>query len=216
MFVSFLLLSLLLLNYGYMDEDEDIMSTHSEDGVSFIVGKGRRDCFYKDIQGGNNMDFDLQVIAGGNMEITTMITSPSGKQLFHSERTPGVEEEIELEEKGAHEICFDNRFDRFYDKTVYFDLGIDDYNDEEFMKRGHTLPKDEYEDVEKLRSSLNTIREQFSKMQAQQAHLVNKYKRHEYIQETNLWRVTYFSIGSSCTMLVVGVLQVVMIRNLFR
>ena len=35
--------------------------TEIEDGVSYVVGPGKRDCFYRILKIGDRMDFDLQV-----------------------------------------------------------------------------------------------------------------------------------------------------------
>ena len=84
------------------------------------------------------------------------------------------------------------------------------------MIKGYTLPKDEYEDVENLWKSMSTLGERFQQISDMQSVYRSKYKRHEFVQQSNLNRVSWFSIGSSALMVFVGVLQVVMIRNLFK
>lgn len=38
-----------------------IISCEIEDGISYIVGAGKRDCFYRVLKAGDMMDFDMQV-----------------------------------------------------------------------------------------------------------------------------------------------------------
>ena len=38
-----------------------IVSCEIEDGISYIVGAGKRDCFYRVLRTGDMMDFDMQV-----------------------------------------------------------------------------------------------------------------------------------------------------------
>ena len=39
-----------------------IVSCEIEDGISYIVGAGKRDCFYRVLRTGDMMDFDMQVM----------------------------------------------------------------------------------------------------------------------------------------------------------
>ena len=55
----------------------------------------------------------------------------------------------------------------------------------------------------------------FETISHMQAVFRSRNSRHAYLQESNLKLVTWFSIGSCLVMVVVGILQVVLIRNLF-
>ena len=96
----------------------------------------------------------LQVLSGGDADITVTVTAPSGLVAMHEYRQIEVTEEIQMNENGPYEVCFDNTFSRFTDKTVYFDLGIDETNktglDHDELTRGLVLPKDEYEHREQI------------------------------------------------------------------
>ena len=60
----------------------------------------------------------LQVLSGGDADITVTVTAPSGFVAMHEYRQIEVTEEIQMNENGPYEICFDNTFSRFTDKTV--------------------------------------------------------------------------------------------------
>ena len=47
----------------------DITRGELEDGISYIVHAGKRDCFYKDVDQGFKMDFDLQVLGRRDLSI---------------------------------------------------------------------------------------------------------------------------------------------------
>ena len=94
------------------------------------------------------------MLSGGDADITVTVTAPSGFVAMHEYRQIEVSEEIQMNENGPYEICFDNTFSRFTDKTVYFDLGIDETNktglDHDELTRDLVLPKDDYEHREQI------------------------------------------------------------------
>ena len=94
------------------------------------------------------------MLSGGDADITVTVTAPSGFVAMHEYRQIEITEEIQMNENGPYEICFDNTFSRFTDKVVYFDLGIDETNktrlDHDELTRDLVLPKDDYEHREQI------------------------------------------------------------------
>lgn len=76
-----------------------------------------------------------------------MITSASGKELLREDQQTEISQEVQIDQDGPVEICFDNTFSTFSEKVIYFDLGIEELqktNSEEQFK-GMALEKDQYE-----------------------------------------------------------------------
>jgi len=198
-----------------------LLFTHCEieDGISYVVGPGKRDCFYRVLAVGDIMDFDLQVLSGGDMDITVTIAAPTKGLLLEQFQETEVSEEIQIEEDGPYEVCFDNTFSTFTEKVVYFDLGIDENNrtglDHIQLFKDIPVLKDDVEHVQQLLKSMDNIGFKIEVIAHHQATYRSKHSRHKYLQDTNLRLVTWFSLGSCLVMIVVGVLQVVLIRNLF-
>lgn len=73
---------------------------------------------------------------------------------MNEQRQTEVSRDIEIDEKGAYEICFDNSFSLYSSKVVYFDLGIDHYNltglDHLELMKDLKLEKDGYENVKEI------------------------------------------------------------------
>ena len=62
--------------------------------------------------------------------------------------------EIKVDEDGAYKVCFDNVYSLYYDKVVYFDLGIDENNktkvDHAELLENLALEKDEIENTQEI------------------------------------------------------------------
>ena len=62
--------------------------------------------------------------------------------------------EINVDEHGAYKICFDNSYSLYYDKVIYFDLGIDENNktkvDHSELLESLHLEKDQREDTQEI------------------------------------------------------------------
>ncbi|XP_004206957.2 transmembrane emp24 domain-containing protein 5 [Hydra vulgaris] len=193
-----------------------------EDGVQYIVGAGKMDCFYRKLSKGDMMDFDLQVLSGGEIDITLVIRSMiTGREYLNEFRQTEVSKEINIEEDGPVEICFDNRYSKFWDKVIYFDLGIDESEnktglDHEELFKGLHLEKDGYDNNNVIMVKLESIGLKFETIEQFQLIFRSRYKRHRSLQEHNQWLVTWFSSMSCILMIVVGILQVFLIRNLFK
>ncbi|XP_057292339.1 transmembrane emp24 domain-containing protein 1-like isoform X2 [Hydractinia symbiolongicarpus] len=173
-----------------------------EDGVSYVVGAGKRDCFYRDLKKGDRMDFDLQVISGADVDISLVITSASGKELLREDQQTEISQEVQIDQDGPVEICFDNTFSTFSEKVIYFDLGIEELqktNSEEQFK-DMALEKDQYEHSSEIMTALDGIGMKFETIAQMQAVVRSKYMRHAYLQDRNLWRVTWFSTASCVIM----------------
>ena len=93
-------------------------------------------------------------MSGGDVDITVTINAPSGKEKLYEIRQTEINNEIEIDESGPFEICFDNSFSTFSEKVIYFDLGIDEHNktglDHAEMFDGLVLQKDTYEHTSEL------------------------------------------------------------------
>jgi len=191
------------------------------------VRAGQDECFYETVQAGETIDVDYQVIDGGSqndMSIGFRLTKPDGYPLASDLRKRDNVHRTVVRESGDYEICFDNTFNKYSQKLVFFELivekeGQDDSSREERSEEAYVreLPQDPYEEMVRLEivKTLAQIHERMSQTKHYQEQLRNQEFRDRSIAERNFERVNFWSILQVSAMLVAGGVQVMLVRSLF-
>jgi len=191
-----------------------------EDGISVLVPAGRSDCYFRELKVGDRMDLEIQVLSGGHIDIHILVLSPTGRIILDEQSVTETSTEIKIDENGAYKVCLDNTFSLRSDKVVYFDLGIDENNgttvDHAELFQQFQLEKDDIDNTKDIAKSLDKIEMIFETIQEMQTRFRARYARHHYLQNANMTLVQWFSGASCFLMIMVGGLQVFLIRNLFK
>eukprot|EP00794_Sanderia_malayensis_P016607 gene16607-18293_t len=171
-----------------------------------------------DVKKGTTIDFEMEVMKGGDLKLSYRIKSPSGAIIAEELEATSVEKDIEAPEDGTYDFCFDNSNSMVTEKVVYFDLGVYDENQDMYnelegkLKADNETDKETYTEIvrvtELIRKRIDTVSNYQGIYRAQTG-------RHQYLIESNMARVTWFSFASCFIMIAVGVLQVILVRNLF-
>ncbi|XP_038053096.1 transmembrane emp24 domain-containing protein 5-like [Patiria miniata] len=195
-----------------------------EHDLTVVVPAGRRECFHQRIKEQKTLDFEFQVIEGGDMDINFILRSPTNKALATEARKQEGIYTFGTHETGDYLFCFDNSFSRMTEKLVYFDLALDyDDEDEELRKppwmdlmTGTGGGTDTMEvRLEEIQTSLGIVRDNLHKSVQTQRLLRNVEFRDRYLAERNYERVSFWSILTTVVMMSTFVIQVIMIRSLF-
>merc|ERR1711981_99834 len=106
----------------------------TEADYTIIVNAGRRDCYFQPMNKGLPWEIEYQVLEGGDLDIDFMVISPKGQILIDEKRSEEGLHEISVTDKGDYQICFNNMFSRMTDKTVFFEIFIeeDDYDEDDY------------------------------------------------------------------------------------
>ncbi|XP_033100040.1 transmembrane emp24 domain-containing protein 5-like [Anneissia japonica] len=188
--------------------------------MTVLVPAGRRECFYQSIKAKQTLDFEFQVIEGGDLDINFIIRSPSNKALATEARKAEGIYTRTTQESGDYLFCFDNTFSRVSSKTVFFDLALD-YDDDEAAL---VHPKTQWFEagaevlevrIEDMQTSLDIVQDNIKKAQQHQRVWRNVEFRDRYVAERNYERVSFWSFVSTIVMVLTFFIQVVMIRYLF-
>jgi len=105
----------------------------TEADYTVIVGAGKRDCYFQPMNKGMPWEIEYQVLEGGDLDIDFMVISPKGVILVDEKRSEEGLHEITATDKGDYQICLSNLFSRVTEKTVFFEIFVEeDYDDEDY------------------------------------------------------------------------------------
>jgi len=202
--------------------------------MTLEVAAGYEECFFVDnVKTGQAIDFEFQVTgssaATGNNDITVRLETPypSFQQLYQDYMVKSGEFTGNVEEDGDYRICFDNRNSRWSDKTVWFEVQVedpeDDYDDDYIDTDEWDKMKELNEDtmsmfemkVDDIKTMLHTIRLKINKIRHFFFMHSGSMSKDTNQVDSNFERINFWSTVHLIMMIVVGVTQVVMVRNFF-
>jgi len=105
------------------------LATHAgtlQTELSVLIDPGHRECFHQYLDANMMLELDFQVIQGGELDITIVVSSPTNRIVIQEIRKPSGQHKYRTEESGEYHICFDNSYSRFSQKQVFFFLGSQD------------------------------------------------------------------------------------------
>merc|ERR1711892_840642 len=211
-----------------------VSSKSSESSLTTVVNAGEESCFfYPGIKKGQTIEFDFQVIDNnsptGHNDITARVMAPPpmNKELFVADEENEGNFNEELEEDGEYQICLDNTISSWTDKTVWFEVSITDPTDDYY---DYGLDSGEYEAMRERNEDTETLFEMKAEEVKDLVHKVRtnvgKIRHFQYMTsaamsqdsnhvEYNKHTIDMWSVVHVTIMLLVGVIQVVMVKQLF-
>jgi len=191
-------------------------------------------CFFvPEVYEYQTMDFEFQVTDSsmhtGKNDITATITSPKPESnvIYHVVQEEEGSFSEELEKDGDYEVCLDNTISTWSDKVVWFEVTVhdpkddyyDDYIDSYEMKEMVGRNED-YETifdmkVEDIKESVHTTRINLGKMKHFQFMKSSDMSRDTNHVNSNKETINFWSMVHLAMMLMVGFIQVLMVKQLF-
>ncbi|KAK5873728.1 hypothetical protein PBY51_018741 [Eleginops maclovinus] len=176
--------------------------------LTFELPDNEKQCFYEDLEKDVKFDIDFQVIAGGNYDVDSFVTDPLNNVLYNEKKKQYDSFSHTTAMKGVYKVCFSNEFSTFTDKTVYLDFR---HGDEEPIIQTMTAPVA----LTQLESSCVSLHE-ILKVVADSQTWYRLREAHDRTKAEHLLeRVTYWSIGETVLLFVIGIGQVMMLRSFF-
>ncbi|UZJ52425.1 hypothetical protein CBS101457_001745 [Exobasidium rhododendri] len=104
--VCFVFLSILQVCSGHMIELE----------------ASSKECFFEDLNPGDQMTLTYQVGGGGHLDIDATLTDPNHEKLFELLKKDTGTYSLTAQHTGRYDYCFSNEFSTVSDKTVSFNV----------------------------------------------------------------------------------------------
>ncbi|XP_037939763.1 transmembrane emp24 domain-containing protein 5-like [Teleopsis dalmanni] len=190
-----------------------------EQEMTVHIDAGKIECFFQHAKQGHTIDIEYQVIDGGHgdLDINFALADPIGMILVNDFKKPENIHRLDVAKEGPYRFCFDNSFSMFNRKTVFFELIIDEEGVEHSNDILDGLTSNEYYDmaVQDIMDIFGRIRIALTKARQLQDVLRSHEARDRNLAEANFQMVNAWSIFQILAMIVVGLLQVFMVRSIF-
>ncbi|XP_072320635.1 transmembrane emp24 domain-containing protein 3-like isoform X1 [Eucyclogobius newberryi] len=176
--------------------------------LTFELPDNEKQCFYEEFESGVKLELDYQVIAGGNYDVDCFVTDPQNNLLYDEKKRQYDHFSNITAMKGVYRICFSNEFSTFTNKIIYLEIRHD--NEQPLlpdMTQATSLTQLEYSCVS-IHEVLKVVTESQTWSRLREAH--DRLKAEHLLE-----RVTYWSIGETVLLFVIGIGQVMMLRSFF-
>ncbi|TKS69867.1 Transmembrane emp24 domain-containing protein 3 p24 family protein gamma-4 [Collichthys lucidus] len=176
--------------------------------LTFELPDNDKQCFYEELEKDVKFDMDFQVISGGNYDVDCFVTDPQSNVLYNEKKKQYDSFSHTTNMKGIYKVCFSNEFSTFTHKTVYLDFR---HGDEEPLLQGMTGNSA----LTQLESSCVSIHE-ILKVVADSQTWYRLREAHDRTKAEHLLeRVTFWSVGETVLLFVIGIGQVMLLRSFF-
>ncbi|KAF7690174.1 transmembrane emp24 domain-containing protein 5 [Silurus meridionalis] len=209
---------LLVLCVGKWSGVSGAFTQSLDSDFTFTLPPGHKDCFYQTMKKDASLEIEYQVLDGAGLDVDFYLSSPSGHILASDFRKSDGVHTVETEEAGDYMFCFDNSFSTVSEKIIFFELILDNMDDQEDPEnwkeyvQGADLLDMKLEDI---MDTINSVKARLGKSLQIQTLLKAFEARDRNLQESNFERVNIWSFTSVVVMLVVSCLQVYLLRSLF-
>ncbi|XP_029355001.1 transmembrane emp24 domain-containing protein 3 [Echeneis naucrates] len=176
--------------------------------LTFELPDNEKQCFYEELEKDVKFDIDFQVIAGGNYDVDCFVTDPQNNVLYNEKKKQYDSFSHTTAMSGVYQVCFSNEFSSFTHKMVYLEFR---HGDEEplmpSMSSSTALTQLESSCVS-IHEILKVVVDSQTWYRLREAH---DRSRAEHLHE----RVTYWSIGETVLLFVIGIGQVMLLKSFF-
>lgn len=176
--------------------------------LTFELPDNDKQCFYEELEKDVKFDIDFQVIAGGNYDVDCFVTDPLNNVLYMENKKQYDSFSHTTAMKGVYKVCFSNEFSTFTHKIVYLDFRHG--NEEPLLQSMNSATA-----LTQLESSCVAIHETLKVVTESQTWYRLREAHDRTKAEHLLERVTYWSVGETVLLFVIGIGQVMMLRSFF-
>ncbi|XP_014102542.2 transmembrane emp24 domain-containing protein 5 [Bactrocera oleae] len=194
-----------------------------EKEMTVYIEAGRKECFYHPVRNGETIDIEYQVIDGGHgdLDISFSLLDPIGLVIVSDYKKPENIHRHKANKDGDYRFCFDNTFSSYNRKTVFFELIIEQEgqsafdNDWDNASTSKT-PEELYDiQVHEILEYIGRVHMQIAKAHQILNMLRSTEARDRNLAEANYSKINKWSLFQICAMILVGLLQVFMVRSIF-
>lgn len=177
--------------------------------LTFELPDNAVQCFHEEIaERGLKCTVEFQVVTGGHYDVDMTLEAPNGQILYKDIKKQYDTFQWTTDQTGTYTVCFSNEFSTFSHKLVYMDFQVGDEKPLPGIGEHATAMTQMESSSAQLHENLNAIVDYQTHHRLQEAH---DRKRAEDLNE----RVFYWSIGETVVILVIGIGQVMVLKNFF-
>lgn len=204
----YLNISLVLLAFILINLNTNNYATANSVQLTFELPDNEVQCFYEHINKGVNTIVEFQVVTGGNYDVDMTMKSPKGKVLYQDQKKQYDSFRHQAEEEGVYEVCFSNEFSTFTHKVVFLDWQVGD-------ESPLLSPASPEKALTFMESSAQNIHDKLNQILDDQTHYrLREAQGRSHAEDLNE-RVQLWSIAQLGVVILVGILQVTLIRSFF-
>ncbi|KAH8419377.1 hypothetical protein KR222_010033 [Zaprionus bogoriensis] len=189
--------------------------------LCIFADAGRMECYYQPVGASEHILIDYEVIHGGQGEahISFTLMDPQRRLVITDHKQGKQKHTLVANETGVYKLCFDNTISSFNQKIVVFKLDVLEDNHEELERQ--KLIKDMTLDYQfdrtytHMDSYINQISFNLMRSRQSQEYIRTHEAKDRKLAESNFTLVNNWSAAMLITMIVVGLLQVFMLRSIF-
>lgn len=110
------------------------LASSFEKEFTVSIDPSKEDCFYHTLKAGESAEIEYQVISGGHgeLDISLNILDPIGRIIVADFKKSENSHKIDAKENGDYRFCFDNKFSSISTKTVFFELIVDNSEEDKW------------------------------------------------------------------------------------
>jgi hypothetical protein len=176
--------------------------------LTFELPDNEIQCFYEHINKGQNSIVEFQVVTGGNYDVDMTMKSPKQKILYQDQKKQYDSFKYVAETEGIHEVCFSNEFSTYTHKVVFLDWQVGD-------ETPLISPASPEKALTFMESSAQSIHEKLNQILDDQTHYRLREAQGRAHGEDLNERVQLWSIAQLIVIVLVGLLQITLIRSFF-
>ncbi|KAK2726985.1 hypothetical protein QYM36_007730 [Artemia franciscana] len=208
---------LLIISFSF------VIGQEKERQLTVSVQPGAKDCFYIKVHSGQTLDIDYQVIDGGQgeLDLDFQLISPSRRLIVSETRKKYGTHRQTMDETGDYKACFDNSFSIYSAKSVFFEILIENDQDESKEIWGESnIPDvllDKMQDIafKGIQDYLTKVRDNLVHAERLQNYLRALEARDRKIAEASFARVNWWSSVFILVVICSSTLQVFLVRSFF-
>eukprot|EP01060_Flectonema_neradi_P000392 TRINITY_DN10258_c0_g1_i1.p1 TRINITY_DN10258_c0_g1~~TRINITY_DN10258_c0_g1_i1.p1 ORF type:complete len:211 (+),score=54.07 TRINITY_DN10258_c0_g1_i1:68-700(+) len=172
-----------------------------QSGVTLRLNAWESVCIYNDATLENELGyFHFLVTSGGNQDIDAKVLDPDDEIIWQADRSSEERIMFKTKKLGTYSFCFSNMMSTLTHKTVTFDAEI-----------GDAINKD----MDPLEVSIIKVHEALEEVKQEQMYLRTRERVHRDMAEETNSRVLVFSVLEVAMLLVMGLGQIVYLRQQF-
>lgn len=198
--------------------------TIRDNSFKFRVPAGWYECFHEEFDSNKDerMELFYEVVKGGGLDIKISVSGPDDRPIVPASiERRGHIFQINADVNGPYRICLDNTFSGISDKVVYLNLLVHEKSDSLSDRASppldsNTQKENDSNSISLMGASLHHISQTLRNVTIVQRHLVTRDSRHLETAESNEDRVFIWSLTETIIILTVCILQVYIVRSLFR
>lgn len=177
--------------------------------LTFELPDNEVQCFYEHVGKSVVSIVEFQVVTGGNYDVDMTMKDPKGKVIYQDTKKQYDSFHHTAQTEGVYEVCFSNEFSTFTHKLVFMDWQV---GDEDTPLLNPSSPERALTFMEQ---STQTIHDKMNQVIDDQTHYRLREAQGRAHGEDLNERVQMWSVAQLSVIVIVGILQVTLIRSFF-